>query len=89
VLADSPEDFERCLVGRAHFLREQLFTAVGEIKPERHEHTPESRQTWAGPPLGRRFWLAFGIALFPGALAGSVALVGFGVDSLIEFAAPA
>lgn len=45
MLADSPEDFERCLVGRVHFLREQLFTAVGEIEPQRHEHKRESKQT--------------------------------------------
>ncbi len=51
VLADSSEDFERCLVGRVHFLREQLFTAVGEIKPQRYEHKRESRQTRFQLPL--------------------------------------
>jgi KaiC/GvpD/RAD55 family RecA-like ATPase len=51
VLADSSEDFERCLVGRVHFLREQLFTAVGEIQPQRYEHKHESRQTRFQLPL--------------------------------------
>jgi len=45
VLADSFEYFERCLVSRIHFLREQLFTAASEIKPERHEHKRESKRT--------------------------------------------
>jgi hypothetical protein len=52
VLADPSEDFERCFVGRVHFLCEQLLTAVGEKKPQRYEHKRESRQTRSQPPLG-------------------------------------
>jgi hypothetical protein len=43
VLAHPPENLERCFVGRLHFLREQLLTAVGEIEPEGYEHARQSK----------------------------------------------
>src|SRR6266566_1939952 len=38
VFADAPQDCHRCLAGRLRFLREQLFTPVCEIQPERDDH---------------------------------------------------
>jgi hypothetical protein len=60
VLACPFEDLERCLVGRLHFLREQLLTAVGEIEPEGYEHARQSKPSCsaAGKKL-HKTWTGF------------------------------